>query len=254
MRLCTFEAAGAPGCRRLGAVLDGRIIDLHSAEVWYLAQSGEPDPEPLAAALVPAGLPDFLRAGLRATHSADELFGGAGPHPADWWRASDPPRGIHGEKTVYLPPEVRIAAPLGHFAGPEESVDAGGAAECEVCLAAIAGVPRHDLYRMSEALRPIAGYTILARFGQLAAMGPVLTTCDEAGDPYNLKIKVRVNGDNRALFPCHGVEPRFEEALAAGAPAPGTVLAAHAGRFPIRAGDTVEIEIDRVGVLRNRVL
>jgi len=72
MRLCTFEVATHLGRhQRVGEFRDGRIMDLNFASAWYLAQQGESEPQQLADALVPASIPAFLRAGLRAMHSAE---------------------------------------------------------------------------------------------------------------------------------------------------------------------------------------
>jgi hypothetical protein len=92
----------------MGGFRDGRIMDLNFATAWYLAQQGEPEPQRLADALVPADPDDFRRFGLRAVHTAEELFMGAGPDPHDWWRRDPPPRGPNDETLVYRPDEVRL--------------------------------------------------------------------------------------------------------------------------------------------------
>ena len=67
---------------------------------------------------------EFLRAGLRAMHTAEELFMGAGPRPADWWKIEAPPRGPNDETLVYCPDQVRLRAPLPNPArlGTDEDV------------------------------------------------------------------------------------------------------------------------------------
>ena len=88
LNLCTFEVATHLGrYQRLGAHKGGRILDLNFATAWYLAQTGEPDPQRLADALLPSSMIGYLRSGLRASYTAEELFLGAGPNPADWWLA-----------------------------------------------------------------------------------------------------------------------------------------------------------------------
>src|SRR5947209_4612477 len=102
LKLCTFEVSTHLGRRqRLGGQKDGRIVDLNFATAWYLAQTGEAEPHRLADALVPSNLLDFLRSGLRAIHTAEELFLGAGPRPSDWWRHDPPLRGPNDETLVY---------------------------------------------------------------------------------------------------------------------------------------------------------
>ena len=101
MRLCTFEVATHVGRHsRVGAFKDGRVIDLNFATAWNLAQQGESEPQQLADALVPATMLEFLRAGLRAMHTSEELFMGSS-QPADWWKLPCPPRGPNDETLVY---------------------------------------------------------------------------------------------------------------------------------------------------------
>jgi hypothetical protein len=251
MRLCTFEITTHRGrVRRAGALKDGRVIDLNSALAWYMDQQREPEPQQLADALVPPTLPEFLRAGLRATHSAEELFLGSGPHPADWWLKDPPPRGPNQETLVYPVDAVRLCAPLcglPQFAktiGPED--DAPGAASCEFALAAIAGHRRTDL----------SVFTLAVTFDSSIAMGPAIATLDEVLDPYRLELIVRINGGERRLS-CAGLEAEFERTLAERertlAIRPGELILLAAGSAPTAPGDHVEVEAEHIGTLRNRV-
>jgi hypothetical protein len=109
VEFCAFEVATPIGrFTRMGACRDGRIIDVNFATAWYLAQQGEPEAQRLADALVPPDPGDFRRFGRRAVHTAEELFMGAGPSPADWWRRDPPPRGLNGETLVYEKDEVKL--------------------------------------------------------------------------------------------------------------------------------------------------
>src|SRR3954463_10964465 len=113
MRLCTFEVSTHLGRHnRVGAFRDGRIIDLNFATAWYLAQQGESEPQQLADALAPPTMLEFLRAGLRALHTSEELFTDAGPRPGDWWKLECAPRGPNDETLVYTPDQVRLRASL----------------------------------------------------------------------------------------------------------------------------------------------
>jgi hypothetical protein len=255
MRLCTFEIATPIGrWLRLGAMQDGRIADLNFAEAWYLAQTGEPDPQPLADALVPPCLESFLRAGLRASHSAEELFLGAGPQPPDWWRKDPRPCGPRGETLVYSPQDVSLLAPLAGYAGTDAELPCTDVVECEVSLAAVLGVPRKDLYNLAAWLEPVAGFTVLARFGARASLGPCLATIDKLKAPGAIEIAVRVNGAERVRFGCSALETELRQLLGC-APSrePGTVIAVRAVSTPAAAGDSVEIEAAGIGVLRNRL-
>jgi len=230
MKLCTFEVATHLGRhRRLGAAKDGCTIDLNFATAWYMAQTGEPAPQQLADALVPPDIESYLRAGLRATHSAEELFLGAGPRPADWWKKEPAPRGPNDETLVYLPGQARLLAPLAGYAGPDEDIPApAGGLACEARLFPVAGLPRNDIPGLRDELRGIAGFTILADFGGRAAMGPYITTLDKIGDPEAIEIVARVNGAEQSRGK--------------------TVRAA------LKRGDTLELEAELIGVLRSRIV
>src|ERR1044071_6978892 len=142
MKLCTFEVSTHLGRHnRVGAFKDGRVIDLNFATAWYLAQQGESEPQLLADALVPARMLDFLPARLRAMHTSEELFLGAGPRPEDWWKIENPPRGPNDETLVYAADQVRLRAPLPNPArlGTDEEIRFNGRTEPELKLAAVIG-------------------------------------------------------------------------------------------------------------------
>jgi 2-keto-4-pentenoate hydratase/2-oxohepta-3-ene-1,7-dioic acid hydratase in catechol pathway len=109
----------------------------------------------------------------------------------------------------------------------------------------------------------VAGKT----FDTFAPVGPELVTPDEAGDPHNLGIRLRLNGQtmqdsstNQLIF---GVDVLIAylsqiftlepgDLIFTGTP-PGVGMA----RKPpiwLKPGDVVEVEIDRLGTLRNPVV
>ncbi|MDP3857283.1 MAG: fumarylacetoacetate hydrolase family protein [Stagnimonas sp.] len=98
------------------------------------------------------------------------------------------------------------------------------------------------------------------------AMGPWLVTADEIPDPYDLKIQVRVNGELRGASSTSGmshpisrmIEVASDEELVVPGEFFGTGAATNGCgieflRF-LEPGDLVEVEIERIGVLRNRVV
>ncbi len=106
------------------------------------------------------------------------------------------------------------------------------------------------------------------------AIGPVLVTPDEIPDPYNLAMRARVNGEEVSYGHTKGMRWTFEELIAyvsqdetlyAGeffGSGTGTVPESGAnrcccglemGRF-LRAGDTVELEVEGIGKLTNHVV
>ncbi|MCI2430586.1 fumarylacetoacetate hydrolase family protein [Candidatus Acetothermia bacterium] len=94
-------------------------------------------------------------------------------------------------------------------------------------------------------------------FDTSAALGPILVSPDELSEP--LYLETRVNGQVRQksdtsqlIFP---IPKLIEEITAFMTLEPGDVIATGtpAGVGPLAPGDTVEVEIHGIGVLRNRV-
>jgi Fumarylacetoacetate (FAA) hydrolase family len=262
MKLCTFEVATHLGrYSRVGAYKDGRIVDLNFSTAWHMAQQGESEPQHLADALVPASMPSFLRAGLRATHTAEQLFDSAGPKPSEWWRQDPPPRGPDDETLVYQPDQVRLRAPLPNPTrlGTEDEVRAEEKQGCELKLAAVIGKQGMGISAI-EARQYIAGFTGMNDFnGRFVALGPCLVTPDEIGNPYNLEAIARVNGEVVGRTSSAGLRPKFEqriEALSADdVILPGDIVAFKLELSPkVVCGDVIELEIEKVGVLRSRMI
>lgn len=178
------------------------------------------------------------------------------------------------------------------FTKPPESVLAPGGGivahavtkelDYEVELAVVIGTGGRDIAR-EAALSHVFGYTVIndvtARDLQkrhqqwfkgkgldtFCPMGPVLVTADEIADPQALAVSLRVNGEtrqssntSRMIFP---VAQCIEVLSMAMTLYPGDVIAtgtpegvgAASGRF-LKVGDRVEAEVERVGVLQNRVV
>jgi 2-keto-4-pentenoate hydratase/2-oxohepta-3-ene-1,7-dioic acid hydratase in catechol pathway len=98
------------------------------------------------------------------------------------------------------------------------------------------------------------------------AMGPWIVTPDELGDPQTLHVEVRVNGETRSTGDTSGMLFSFEEILAYasqdetiragevfGSGTVGNCCGLEIGRF-LESGDTIELDVDRIGVLRNTVV
>ncbi len=262
MKLCTFEVATHLGrYSRVGAYKDGRIIDLNFSTAWHMAQQGEGEPQQLADALVPASMTAFLRAGLRATHTAEELFDAHGPQPPEWWRQDPPPRGPNDETLVYQPDQVRLRAPLPNPTrlGTEDEVRSGEKLGCELKMAAVLGKQGINI-RTIEARQYIAGFTGMNDFsGRYVALGPCLVTPDEIGNPYGLEITARVNGEILGRTSSSTLRPKFEQRIeslsATEMVLPGDIVAFKLDLSPqLKSGDVVELEIEKIGVLRSRMI
>ena len=149
------------------------------------------------------------------------------------------------------------------------------------------GAPGKDIAR-ERAREHIFGYTIFNDFsardeqtkempGQLGpgkgkdfdggnAMGPCVVTADEIPDPYALDMAVRVNGEEWGRGNSRDMRWTFEDCLAHASRsetihsgeffASGTVgngSGLEQMRF-LNPGDVVELEVERIGILRNRVV
>lgn len=102
------------------------------------------------------------------------------------------------------------------------------------------------------------------------AMGPWLVTPDEVPDPYALVMQARINGERVSLGNSRDMRFRFDDVLhyvsqsetlypgeffgsGTCSGAQGVGCGVEHGRF-LRAGDVVELEVERLGVLRNRIV
>lgn len=97
------------------------------------------------------------------------------------------------------------------------------------------------------------------------AMGPCLVTSDEIGDPYRLTMIARVNGEEWARGNSGEMSWKFEDCIAHvsrsetihpgeffGSGTVGGGCGLETMRF-LKSGDVVELEVEGIGVLRNRV-
>ncbi len=102
-------------------------------------------------------------------------------------------------------------------------------------------------------------------FDNANAMGPCLVTADELGDPYRLEMIVRVNGEEWGRGNSRDMHWKFEDCIAHasrsetlhpgeffGSGTVGNGCGLESLRF-LKPGDTVELEVEGIGVLRNPV-
>ena len=96
-------------------------------------------------------------------------------------------------------------------------------------------------------------------------MGPWIVTPDEIGDPYKLKMEVRVNGKMRSQGVSDGMLFSFEEIIAhvtqdetlmpgefIGSGTVGNGCGLEIGWY-LEHGDAIELEVEKIGILKNRV-
>src|SRR4051812_25608251 len=99
-------------------------------------------------------------------------------------------------------------------------------------------------------------------------LGPYIVTADEIPDPHNLAMELRVNGESRQRSHSSKMSVKIPEILSHYSPmgysagdvvSTGTVsgVAAFSGdpkAWYLKPGDVMECEIEKVGILRNRVI
>jgi 2-keto-4-pentenoate hydratase/2-oxohepta-3-ene-1,7-dioic acid hydratase in catechol pathway len=155
----------------------------------------------------------------------------------------------------------------------------------ELELAAVIGKRGRNI-PAAEAMDYIAGFTIMNDFSArdiqrkemavmlgpakakhwCSAFGPVLVTRDEIGDPYNLRMTARVNGELWSEGNSGTIFHKFERMIEyltqddfiqpgdiIGSGTVGTGCGLELDRW-LQRGDVVELEIERIGVLHNRIV
>ena len=138
----------------------------------------------------------------------------------------------------------------------------------------------------SDAARHIAGFTVMNDFSArdiqrkemrvrlgpakgkdwATAIGPVLVTPDEVADPYNLRMTAKVNGELWSEGNTGTIHWKFEDMIAFmsmdeaiypgelfGSGTVGSGCGLELDRW-VKAGDVIELEIEGIGILKNRVV
>jgi 2-keto-4-pentenoate hydratase/2-oxohepta-3-ene-1,7-dioic acid hydratase in catechol pathway len=155
----------------------------------------------------------------------------------------------------------------------------------ELELAAIIGHEGRNI-PAARAREYIAGYTILNDFSArdiqrremkvrlgpakgkhwCSALGPWMVTADEIGDPYALTMTARINGEEWSRGNSGDIFWKFEQMIEflsqddticpgdiLGSGTVGTGCGLELDRW-VQPGDQMELEIEKIGVLRNRVV
>ena len=126
----------------------------------------------------------------------------------------------------------------------------------------------HDVSARDWQLHKPGGQWLMGKtFDTFAPVGPELVTADEVGDPGQLDIKFRLNGetmqDSNTREFIFGVEEVIEYVSSVCTLLPGDIIftgtpsGVGAGRKPpvfLKPGDVAEVEIEKLGVLRNPVV
>ncbi len=280
MRFITFQTAQGP---RVGVVRDGRYVDLANADPtlpWTLKEllaGGDDVTRRLAAAVSTGATIDPGSVRLLAPIREPQKVICVGLNYADHARESglEPPP----EPVIFNKFPTAVAAHGDTIPLPGESQEVDYEAELVVVIGR-----RARRVAVENALDYIGGYCVgndvSARdwqigkpgkqwllgktFDGFAPFGPELVTPDEVGDPGHLRIQCRVNGQvlqdsntEQLIFSVPQLVAYISQVctllpgdvIFTGTP-PGVGFARKPPIF-LKPGDVVEVEIERIGLLRN---
>lgn len=266
MRLVTYDRRGH---RRLGAILDGRVVDLPDAV-------GHPAFPTTLEAFVQSSrgtVLDAARAALARDDVKDHVVKRARVLPPLFPRSlllpGGPDRGEEGESAGL---ERRIAGPEQDIAWPADAAWL----DYEPKVAAVLAIETKDVETDAVAER-IFGYTLVSDWvakdasgdpvgtseGVPIAIGPCVVTVDEC-DPQAMFLQAKVDGGELAKGNLNGSARSLFGLIAAASR--GTTLergdAFALGPFPVRDDDPnrrlwpgalVELAAEGIGTLRNRL-
>lgn len=251
MRLVTYDRGGA---RRLGAWVGSTVVD---------------PPEAVGHPAFPSTLEALL---ARNGGTTLEAARAAIAHPSAV-------RDCAARNARLLVPVVpssmhreALARPLEprYLLGPNEALvrpDVPPSLLWELDLAAVVGGSRNGDGHDNRSA-PVFGYTLLSTWWDAgtpsaspvaAAIGPCVVTA-AAFDPAKARFAARIDGDQRWVGELRGVADRLSRAVVAHARRralrPGEVvsLPLPVPPIPVRAGATLELGAEEVGVLRNRLM
>lgn len=246
----------------------------------------------LAPISAPPQMRDFLcfeEHLLNAFGKARSLRAAAAPDPAQALRDMDAqglltiPKVWYERPIFYHPNRLNVIGPGADIQWPRYSERL----DFELEFGVFIGKPGRDIPR-ERAREHIFGYTIFndvsARDEQVIDMpgqlgpgkgkdfdtgnvlGPCLVTADELTDPYDLTMEVRVNGERWGGGHSGSMHWKFEDCIAHasrsetlfsgeffGSGTVGTGCGLELMRF-LKPGDVIELEVQGIGVLRNRVV
>ncbi|MFE6871228.1 fumarylacetoacetate hydrolase family protein [Kitasatospora sp. NPDC057692] len=157
--------------------------------------------------------------------------------------------------------EGEVAAVIG---GRATAVDPADAMGHLAGLTIANDVSARDIQQRAISGDPTASIGVSKSFDTFKPLGPCLVTPDELDEPLDLRLRTRVNGelrqDDRTSAFLHGVAELVSFLSRYQTLEPGDVILTGtprgAGVFSgrhLRPGDVVEVEVERLGTLRNRV-
>lgn len=282
MRLVTFEH---PAGSRIGVVRDESLVDLHETDaalptdmmsllamgdeglVRAKAAAERGQSRPLADVRLLAPVPNPQKILCVGANYADHAAESGMDVPSEPIIFSKPPTALCGPGDTILLPKI------------------GAKVDYEAELVVVIG-KRGKNISQAQAMQHVAGYccghdvsardwqkgkpggqwTLGKGFDTFAPLGPQLVTSDEVGDPNNLCVQFRLNGEtmqdsstSQFIFKVDFLIAYISnvmtlmpgDLLYTGTP-PGVGMARKPPVF-LKDGDSVEVEIERLGVLQNSV-
>jgi 2-keto-4-pentenoate hydratase/2-oxohepta-3-ene-1,7-dioic acid hydratase in catechol pathway len=279
MKLCRFASAG--GAPALGIVEGDEVVDLSSADV-------PADPALALGAVGREVLEGLARDAPRLALSEVRLLAPATPrkflgialnyadHIAEMgMEAPEVPVFFNKQATCVVGPGADIHMPrVSTFLDYEAELAVVIGKRCrhvpvEQAPEAIAGYACANDVSVRDWQGRAQTMTIGKSFDTHGPLGPWLVTADELGDPQDLRIRCFVNDEVRQdartsemVFDCFQQVSHLSEAFTlepGDTIATGTPSGVGLGRQPIRdnllhIGDTVRVEIERIGELVNTVV
>ena len=282
MRLVTYLADDGP---RAGVAVENGVVDLQSADNslpgdirTLLATDGGFERARAAVARDKIAPLSDLR--LLAPVQAPQKILCVGANYAD--HAAESGMDIPEEPIIFSKFATALCGPGDEILLPK----VGAKVDYEAELVAVIGKQGKNIPQ-SEAMNYVAGYccghdvsardwqkgkpggqwTLGKGFDNFAPLGPYLVTADEAGDPNNLRVQMRLNGESmqdsntsQFIFKIDFLISYISnictlmpgDLLFTGTP-PGVGAARKPPVF-LKDGDVCEVEIENLGVLRNPVV
>jgi 2-keto-4-pentenoate hydratase/2-oxohepta-3-ene-1,7-dioic acid hydratase in catechol pathway len=282
MRLVSYERAGIP---RVAGVRDGQYVDLNDADpsipatmiellaggdamLARAAQAigrGTPVPRTAVKLLAPVPMPQkVICVGLNYADHARETGKELPSEPVIFNKfvtavCADGDPIVLPKLSREVDFEAELVAVIGRGGRHISRASA---------LAHVAGYCcGHDVSARDWQLRKPGGQWLLGKsFDTFAPFGPELVTADEVGSAHNLRIQLRINGrtmqDSTTAQLIFSVAELVAHVSGVCTLSPGDVIftgtppGVGVARKPpvfLQPGDSVEVEIERIGILRNRV-
>jgi 2-keto-4-pentenoate hydratase/2-oxohepta-3-ene-1,7-dioic acid hydratase in catechol pathway len=264
MRLVSYDAAGA---WRAGVLVDGVVHDAGVDSVREILEGATPQVgEPVGDVRLGPPVPDpdkILCIGLNYRAHTDEVAFEAPPEPTVFAKfrnsliGHEAPIVVPGVAAEQVDYEAELAVVIGRRTRRVSAAQA---------LDALAGaMPFHDVSARDLQFRTTQ-WTAGKAIDTFAPCGPALVTMDEIGDLGDLRVMARVNGelvqDQSTAEMIFGVAEIVAYLSSFMTLEPGDIIATGTPsgvgftRSPpllLGHGDEVEIEVEGLGVLRNRV-